>query len=93
MRRRPLAERDPLRGVVAREVAQRVARLRKKKGLSQEALAHVAGLYRNSIGNIESGDHDVQIGNLYRVLHKGFRMSLAEFFRPFKQALSQPRSG
>jgi len=40
---------------VAKEVGPKVGRLREKRGLSQEELAHKAGLHRTAIGLLETG--------------------------------------
>ena len=66
-RRRPLAERDPVRAVVAQDVAKLLATLRDKQVLTLEELAWKAGVHRNSIVNAESGEHDVGIGTVFRM--------------------------
>lgn len=48
-----------------REVlATNVRRLRKAKGLSQEALADLAGIHRNYLGGIERRERNVGLDNL-----------------------------
>ena len=40
---------------------------RKAKGLSQEALAELAGIDRSYIGGIERGEHNLAIMNLLKI--------------------------
>jgi len=40
---------------------------RKAKGLSQEALAEIAGLDRSYMGGIERGEHNLAIMNLLKI--------------------------
>lgn len=46
-------------------VAIKIAELRKKKGLTQSAFAKKLGLSRASVVNIENGNQQVSIKNLY----------------------------
>lgn len=41
--------------------------IRKDKGLSQEALADIAGLHRTYIGAIERGEQNVSLDNINKV--------------------------
>jgi len=44
----------------------RVRSLRKQRGLSQEALAHVADLDRSYVGQVERGERNISLDNIYR---------------------------
>ena len=49
------------------EVGQGLRAIRKKRGLSQEALADKAGLDRAHLGRIERGERNVSLLNLVRI--------------------------
>ena len=58
-------------------LGREVRRLRKERGLSQEALADAAGLHTNYVGGIERGEHNVGIKALF-ALARGLGVSPAE---------------
>jgi transcriptional regulator with XRE-family HTH domain len=60
---RPRVKVDPELLPLGREVR----RLRKERGLSQEALADLAGLHPNYIGGIERGERNVGVKALFRL--------------------------
>jgi len=56
------------KGISLRDVlAANLRRLRAAKGLSQESLAHLAGLHRTYIGSIERSERNVSIDNIERL--------------------------
>lgn len=61
-------------------IGQAIRELRTKIGLSQEALAHEAGVDRSYMGGIERGEHNMTIVNLLRISHC-LRVSLSELLR------------
>jgi transcriptional regulator with XRE-family HTH domain len=63
--RRPVP--PPVRRAV-RELASAVEAWRKLRGLTQAQLADRAGLNRETLARLESGDGGVSIGNLLRIL-------------------------
>lgn len=48
-------------------IGQAIRVLRAEMGLSQEALAHEAGVDRSYMGGIERGEHNMTIINLLRI--------------------------
>lgn len=45
----------------------RVRESRQQIGLSQEALAHEAGLDRSYVGQVERGERNITLDNIYRL--------------------------
>ena len=62
-----------------REFGERLRRLRKGRGLSQEALALACELDRTYIGGIERGERNVSLLNI-RKIAKALAVSPKEFF-------------
>jgi transcriptional regulator with XRE-family HTH domain len=48
-------------------VGSAIRALRLEKNMSQEALAHEAGIDRSYMGGIERGEHNIAIINLLRI--------------------------
>ena len=44
-----------------------VRALRKPRGLSQEQLAHLAGLDRTYVGSVERGERNVSLDNIWNI--------------------------
>jgi transcriptional regulator with XRE-family HTH domain len=66
--------------------------LRGSAGLSQEALAEIAGLHRNYIGHIERGEKTASLDVLVR-LAAAFRLSLPELVTLFDSRTVRLLSG
>jgi transcriptional regulator with XRE-family HTH domain len=60
-------------------------RERKARGLSQDALAHYAGLHRTYVGSVERGERNISIDNIVR-LARALGIEPAELLR-------RPRNG
>ena len=62
---------------LTRILAQNLVRLRRAKGLSQEALAGVCGLHRTYVGSVERGERNVTLSTL-EVFAKALRVSVID---------------
>ena len=52
---------------VTQVFAGNIKRFRQKQGLSQEALAHLAGLHRTYIGAVERGERNITLLNANKI--------------------------
>lgn len=61
--------RDPTPVLVERRLAfgRRVRDLRRERGISQEDLAHLAGVDRSYAGAIERGEQNLSLNNMWRL--------------------------
>lgn len=55
----------------------RVRQIRKEKGLSQEALADLAGIDRSYMGHIERGDQNITLTKVYQI-SEALRVSVSD---------------
>lgn len=55
------------KSVIHKTIAKNIARIRKEKGITQEALAYQAGLNRAYIGYIERGERKPTIDTLEKI--------------------------
>ena len=53
--------------LLRRVVANNIRQVRQERNLSQEALAHEAGLHRTFIGHVERAESNLSIDNLERL--------------------------
>lgn len=63
----------------SKRLAEKIRRVRKSKGLSQEAAAYEAGLYRTYLGHIETSTYSSSAYTLYKVV-KAFNVPISEIF-------------
>jgi transcriptional regulator with XRE-family HTH domain len=61
------------------QLGQRVRELRKSKGLSQEQLAHLSGLSRQYIADVERGARNIAIVNVEKIA-KALEIPLSKLF-------------
>lgn len=59
------------------QFGERLRKERVKRGLSQEKLSELAGLNRNSIGNIERAEKNVTLKTLYNIA-KALKMKIGK---------------
>jgi transcriptional regulator with XRE-family HTH domain len=52
---------------IQKRFGERVREIRKRKGLSQEALALASELDRTYIGGVERGERNISLINIYRI--------------------------
>lgn len=65
---------------VQRRFGARLRRLRKERGLSQEAVALTSDLDRSYLGAIERGERNVSLVNIHRIA-RALQIEAAELFR------------
>ncbi|MDN2659655.1 helix-turn-helix transcriptional regulator [Neptunomonas sp. CHC150] len=58
---------------------ERVRQLRKEKGLSQEALADLAGIDRSYMGHIERGDQNITLTKIFQIA-KALEIPICQLF-------------
>lgn len=64
---------------IKEDVGKRIKELRNNKGISQEMLAHEAGLDRTYITSVERGKRNISVVNLEKIAN-ALNMNLSEFF-------------
>lgn len=57
----------PTQHAQRRAFGDKVKTLRKDRGLSQEALAHLADLDRTYVGGVERGERNIGLDNIHRI--------------------------
>lgn len=70
----------PVSSDARRLFAKRLRQIRQVKGLSQEALADLAGLHRTYVGSVERSERNVSIDNMER-LAKALEVDITELLR------------
>ena len=64
---------------IQEDVGNRIKEYRNNMGISQESLAHEAGLDRTYITSVERGKRNISIVNLEKIT-KALNIKLSEFF-------------
>lgn len=65
---------------VVKKLGDRIRKLRRAKGLSQERLAELSGLHTNYIGQVERGEKNLTIETMQKIV-EGLDITLEELFR------------
>lgn len=65
--------------VVRRQFGAEVRRLRREKGVSQEAFAELCGLHRTYVGAVERGERNVSIDNITKIA-RALHVPIAQLF-------------
>ena len=66
--------------IAAKKLAQKIIRLRKERGISQEELAFTAGLDRNYVGRIENLKRNPTLSTLVKIA-KAFDIEVWELLK------------
>lgn len=61
-----------------------VRRLRRRKGISQEKLAELAGIHRTYMGDVERGTRNLALVNMTRIAN-ALRLPLSELIREMER--------
>jgi transcriptional regulator with XRE-family HTH domain len=64
---------------IQKDFGERLRRLRKQKGFSQEALAFACGLDRTYVGGVERGERNISLVNIHKIAG-ALRVSVRELF-------------
>jgi len=67
------------KGAFTKKIGENIKRLREERGLSQEELAHQAGLYRTYVGHLENARYSPSAYLLYK-LATIFKVNISELF-------------
>lgn len=62
-----------------KQFGERVRALRRKRGLSQESLAHAAALDRTYIGGVERGERNISLLNIHTIA-RALRVPVKDLF-------------
>jgi len=65
---------------IRQKFGEKIRKLRRAKGLSQEELAFRAGVHRNYLGGIERGERNPALDNI-AAIGKALGVDLSELFR------------
>jgi len=72
-----------------RQFGRRVRERRIELGITQETLAHTAGLHRTYIGSLESGERNPSLENIAR-LAKALKLDAADLVQGLQKVRGRP---
>lgn len=65
---------------IAKKLGERIRRIRKQNGMSQELLGELSGLHTNYIGQVERGEKNLTVESLQKIA-EGLHTPLEQLFR------------
>lgn len=77
---------------LVKRLGERIRRLRKEKGLSQEQLGELATLHTNYIGQVERGEKNLTVETLEKIT-LGLGISLEQLFRHLDPMSTKDETG
>ena len=68
--------------IINSEIIKRIRKIRRDKEISQEQLAHLAGVHRNYIGMLERGENSPSVLTLVKIT-TALKVKLSSLFKGF----------
>ncbi|MDH4472277.1 MAG: helix-turn-helix transcriptional regulator [Fluviicola sp.] len=63
-----------------KKLMERIVKLRKERGMSQETLANESHISRSLMRGYERGERNISFANLVRIIKFGLKMKVEDFF-------------
>jgi len=65
---------------ILKSFGETIKTLRKRRGISQEELAHLSGLDRSYVGGVERGERNISLINILKIAN-ALNLSLNQLFK------------